>query len=71
MNHRERLAAERKQDAAEAKALKEQKRAVFDAALKRMHENGDNDVEIARALGCNPDTVMRARKRLGLEANRG
>jgi hypothetical protein len=71
MNHRERLAMERKADAAEARALKEQKQANFDAALRRLHAGGGNDKELALELRVSADTVMRARKRLGLEVNRG
>lgn len=71
MNHREKLAQERKADASEARVVKMQKQANFDAALRRFHEGGNTDAEMALELRCSKDTVMRARKRLGLEANRG
>lgn len=42
--------------------------AISDDHVRGLHRQGFNDVEIARELGCVPETVMRARHRLSLPA---
>lgn len=38
---------------------------------KRLYDQGKNDVEISREMGCDPNTVYRWRRKLGLRANAG
>ncbi len=38
---------------------------------RALYDQGKNDVEISRELGCAPDTVHRWRRKLGLPANAG
>lgn len=42
--------------------------AISDSHVRGLHSRGFNDVEIARELGCVPETVLRARRRLNLAA---
>jgi hypothetical protein len=38
---------------------------------RALYDQGKNDVEISRELGCDPNTVHRWRRKLGLPANAG
>lgn len=53
----------------EARKRKAEKVATFDAAVKRAHDAGTTDSEMARELGVSTTTIRKTRKRLGLAHN--
>lgn len=60
---------ERKADAEQARALRLQRQATVDAKVKRAHEAGSSDQEIARELKMSGPGVKASRDRQGLKAN--
>lgn len=62
---RERQAAD-----AQARERRAQREATLDARLKRLHEAGSTDAEIAREMGTTHEAAKNRRERLGLPRNK-
>jgi len=46
-------------------------RDAFDARIRRLCGHGLSDTHVAARLGCSPNTIRRARYRLGIDATHG
>jgi DNA-binding NarL/FixJ family response regulator len=59
----------RDKDLDDAKKRRQEKKDAFDASVRRAHESGMSNVEIAEALGVTTQTIRDALTRMGVRPN--